>query len=512
MVTQRVPGSWLFPWLLALPTVLLALWVMVGWRFNGLYGQDPYAYYDFGVGPLRHFVLGGAALTPMFWPLGYPILITIASFLVGAVPPAGQIISLLGAAASVSLTYLLARDLLVEAGAEPALARRTGVIGAVVMGGTGWLVQSSAQIMPDSVALATSLLSGWALVRWCRNDSSPAWLALAAAALAWSTVTRWGQGVLALVWLLAALPAIRSRPSRFWRVLPWAALAGGVVLAVQLWLVFTVPPAPDLGPLPFAGDLGLVQGNGWALPHLSQRAFLTADGAQHYALPNLLYYATAAFRPKYLSPIFAPPALFGAVIVATRYHRALSLLVAWPAALLLFDAGLPEQNLRFVLAALPPVAILAGLGIAAAWDWVAPRWRPVLAGYLAIGLLVVVAVGLQDVDKVIAAHNADLQVARWTAETVPPGATTLSFGITLTLEHATHLRPQDLFELSVPELERLAANRRPLYLLVQVDQMEGQWALRAPGVDYRFLRRRFGLVRLGTLQGYTLFRVKSHEL
>jgi hypothetical protein len=294
---QRRLPAWLFPWLLALPTGLLAVWVMAGWGFNGLYGQDPYAYYDFGVGPLRHFVLGSAGLTAMFWPLGYPFLITVASLLIGAVPPAGQIVSLLAGAASVCLTYLLARDLLIEAGAEPALASRTGVVGAVLMGVTGWLVQSSAQIMPDSVAVATSLLSGWALVRWCRNDSSPAWLALAAAALAWSTVTRWGQGGLALVWLLAALPAIRRQPSRFWRALPWAILAAGAILAAQLWLVFTVPPGPIFRPLPFVGDLSLVRGNGWALPHLFQSSFLTDDASSA---------TTCRIFSSMLRPSFAP--------------------------------------------------------------------------------------------------------------------------------------------------------------------------------------------------------------
>jgi hypothetical protein len=62
--------SHLWPLLLALPTVLLSSWVIVAWKFNGLYGQDPFAYYDFGVGPLRHSVLDGAPLIAMFWPLG----------------------------------------------------------------------------------------------------------------------------------------------------------------------------------------------------------------------------------------------------------------------------------------------------------------------------------------------------------------------------------------------------------------------------------------------------------
>jgi hypothetical protein len=315
------------------------------------------------------------------------------------------------------------------------------------------------------------------------------------------------------VWLLAALPAIRSQPSRFAQAIPAMFLAGGAVLAAQVWLILMVAPHPTLASLPFAGDITLVRGahagGGWSATHLLQRDFLTPDGSQHYALPNLLFYATAAFRPQDLSPLFVPPALLGGVLVVSRYRRAVPLLVLWPAALLLFDAGLAEQNLRFVLQALPPVAILAGLGLAATWDWIVPRWRPALAVAVLVGLLAVAGLGLRDVGKLVAAHNADLAVARWTAARVPPRATTLTFGITLTLKHATSMRPLDLYGVSRHRLARLVGQARPVYVLVQVEQMEGQWALRSPGADYRFLRDGPGLIRIGGLHGYTLFRVRA---
>ena len=123
--------------MLALPSVLLASWVSVAWKFNALYGQDRFAYYDFGVGPLRHSILDGAPLTAMFWPLGYPILITLASMVVGPVPATGQIVNVVAACAAVWLTYLLGRDLLLLAGVAPARAQRAGALGAVLLGMTG---------------------------------------------------------------------------------------------------------------------------------------------------------------------------------------------------------------------------------------------------------------------------------------------------------------------------------------------------------------------------------------
>ncbi len=502
----------LWPFLLPLPMVLLAAWVIVAWKFNGLYGQDPFAYYDYGVGPLRRSVLTGAPLPAMFWPLGYPILITLASLALGPVTAAGQVVNLLAAAAAVGLTYLLGRDLLLQAGAAPRLARRTGALGALLLGLTGRLVESGVLIMADAVALATALLSAWALVRWSasveKNSGHAGWLVLSATALAWSVVTRWGQAALALAWLVVLLPTLRVRR---WRAFLWASIPAGVVLGAQLWLVVTVRPDAELGPLPFAGDLALVHGagSGWSLLHLFQHSFVTADGVQRYAWPNALFYASGPFRPQYLTPLFFPAALLGLVAAAVSYRRALLLLLSWPALLLLLDAGLAEQNPRFILAALPPLAILAGLGLAVIWARLRSRWRPPAGAVLAVGLLVVAVAGLRMLGTVNGARNADLQVSVWAASRLPDRATTLSFGLTLTLQHVTRLHVLDLSVLSRRDLARLAAQRRPLYLLVQEGAMAGQFAARPPGRNYRFLRGTPGLTWLGTLHGYTLSRVGS---
>ncbi|MBV9282480.1 MAG: hypothetical protein JOZ41_20570 [Chloroflexi bacterium] len=524
--TPGLRGAWprLWPLLLPLPTLLLAGWVIVAWRFNGLYGQDPFAYYDYGVGPLRRSLLHGAPLPAMFWPLGYPILITLSSLPLGPVTAAGQIVNLVADGAAVLLTYLLGRDLLLQAGADARLARRAGAFGALLLGMTGRLVESSVLIMADSVALATALLSAWALVRWSATPRAavdkgtsesahpPAarghsgWLALSSAALAWSVVTRWGQAVLVFAWLTAALP--RARAVR-WRALPWAVVPAAAVLGAQFWLILMVRPEADLGPLPFAGDLGLVNGagSGWSLLHLVQHSFVNADGVQRYPWPNGLFYAAGPFLPQYLTPLFLPAALLGLGAAATAFRRALPLLLAWPAFLLLFDAGLAEQNPRFILAALPPVAILAGLGLAVVWGRLPARARPLAAALLAAGLLIVAAAGLRELGTLNRERNADLQVAAWAAARVPAGATTLSFGLTLTLQHATALRVLDLSVLSRRELQRSIARPRPLYVLVQVGAMTGQFAARPPGVNYRYLRGEPGLIRLGTLYGYTLFAV-----
>jgi hypothetical protein len=509
----------LFPLLLCAPTVLLAVWVIVTWNFNGLYGQDPFAYYDYGVGPLRHSLLAGAPVTAMFWPLGYPSLITLASLVTGPVTAAGQAVNVLAGAAAVCFTYLLGRDVLLQAGADLRTSRRAAGLAAVLFGLTGRLLESNVLIMADSVAVATAVLSAWTLVRWTMSLEEDAltssgrsgWLALSAAALAWSVVTRWGQAALIVPWLVAIVPVLRTRRAALWRALPWAIVPAVAILGAQLWFVFTVRPEANLGNLPFAGDLGLVNGSGssWSLLHFFQHSFVNADGVERYTLPNALFYATGPFLPQYLTLLFLPAVAVGLVGATSRYRRSLLLLVAWPAVLLLFDAGLAEQNPRFIQAALPPIAILAGLGLVVILERLKSRSQLVAGAVVAGCLLFVAATGLRELSDLNRARRADLQVAQWAAARIPPHGVAVSFGITLTLQHATTLHVVDLSVLTATDLRKLSTRRRPAFLLIQMGAVNGQFAGQAPGIDFRILRDHPGLGWLGALHGYTLFRVGS---
>ncbi len=503
--------------ILPLPTVLLASWVIVVWKFNGLYGQDPFAYYDFGVGPLRRSLLDGVPLSAMFWPLGYPVLITLASFVLGPITAAGQVVNVLAGGATVCFTYLLGRDLLLRAGASPDLSRRAGASGALLLGVTGRVVESNVLIMADSVALATATLSAWALVRWCARGQElrphAGWPALSGTALAWSVITRWGQALLLGAWLIAALPMVvrHGRRKVWWRGVGWAVVPAMVVLGTQLWLVYTVRPDPSVSVLPFAGDLVHVNGAGigWSLTHLFQHRFVNGDGVQQYPWPNGWYYAGGAFLSQYLTPIFLPATVVGVIVAATSYPRSLLLLLSWPAFLLTFDAGLAQQNPRYILAALPPIALLAGLGSAVVWEHLPAPWRALGTVLMGAALVTVAAIGLRGVSTLNAERNSDLQVATWAAAREPVGATTLTFGLTLTLQHSTHLRVVDLSVLSQRALQRLVVRQGPLYLLVQERAMTGQFAAQPPGINYRRLKANPGLTLLGGLHGYTLARVNK---
>src|SRR5689334_7853123 len=67
--------------------------------FDGLYGQDAFAYTDYALGPLRTALAAGRLPPPFFWPPGYPIAI--------AATGSGQLVAVVAGAAVPVLTALL---------------------------------------------------------------------------------------------------------------------------------------------------------------------------------------------------------------------------------------------------------------------------------------------------------------------------------------------------------------------------------------------------------------------
>jgi hypothetical protein len=96
----------LLPLLLFLFALLVRLALVAVAEFDGLYGQDSFAYFYYALS-LREAVGAGDLPPPFFWPLGYPALVALATLLTGPQPFAGQFVSLLTGAAVAPLVYLI---------------------------------------------------------------------------------------------------------------------------------------------------------------------------------------------------------------------------------------------------------------------------------------------------------------------------------------------------------------------------------------------------------------------
>jgi len=530
-IISRAPADQHIALLLGGIAIAAALAARVLWPFDGLYGQDAFAYFRYAQA-LWPWLLHGTALPIYYWPAGYPILVALLLPFSGGSSAAGQLVSSAAAASAAALTFLLCRELLPDAPAGRVAALVAGLIVAL----SGAVLRAGLIVMADATALACCAAALLALVRYTRTRRGR-WLVATALALGWAIITRWVCGLLALPMLIYLLSESTKATSestkdtkvtkvgkthikpRFVRfvsfvdrpigmrdrrsstpLLYWlAAAALGALIVVPQVIVSGATGAPP------SRQQWVVA---WNIANAWQRDFTTVDGTQHYALPVAAFYLAQMAWPSYLAPPLALLCVPGALwLIWRRRWPALALLVGWPLALWLFLSGIPYQNSRFVLPALPALAGLAGLGFS--WLYAAIDRRRLLLGGLAVALAVGLAWGVRDYRKLVAYANDQLALVDWVRARLPNGSTLITFGATLTLQHYTNADVRELYYLEPPDLDAIVQRGQPTYLLLDVDSTERQWVGLRPQRDYQYLQAQPGLEIIGQRAPYSLFRLKA---
>jgi 4-amino-4-deoxy-L-arabinose transferase-like glycosyltransferase len=471
--------------MLALFSAALALRAVIAsnWQFDGLYGQDPYAYYDYAQ------ALRGGQLPLFFWPLGYPLLLAGTFSIFGPSAAVGQGVSLLLGALIVVMVYLLARQV---GGSEIGAA-----LAALLIAICGQAIQSSIVIMADIPALAWAVLSA-ILLRLYIEGRGVRWLIAAAALLALASITRWLYLALFPAWLLTLWSAHQLRR----RDLGLALLAAALILVPQI-LYSATSPYPVF-------DHAWVQG--WSPENAFRYRFTNVDGEFIYQQINLLYYAKPVYDAYYLAPVFAPFALIGLWGLARRSRSGAVMIGAWILLPFLFLVGIPYQNIRFSLIVVPPVVVLAGLGGEIVWRRVGKRWLPrlVLIGLLIFGIALTGAAARDMIGTFLSSQQSDQQAVAWAVAQMPPDSRVYAFGLTLRLQHQP--APLNVKELYYESRDSLAAQWIPDhddYLLANVWVIENQWNGRELQLAYHWLRDVRGLEEIGRSGFYQLFRIRG---
>jgi 4-amino-4-deoxy-L-arabinose transferase-like glycosyltransferase len=491
---------WLILGLLVVSFALRAL-IVASYQFDGLYGQDPYAYFDFA-----RAIVEGRDPGAFFWPLGYPALLISGFALFGVSAEIGQIINLLLGAALTPLVYILA--------CQTGCGRFGAFVAGVLMLACGQALQSSLVIMSDIPTLFWTTLSAIFLLRY-REINQVRWLALSALTLALACITRWLALSLALPWVLVVLWTWHWRVR--WREWLLAAVAALIIFIPQI-LYSMSSPYPTL-------SHHWVEG--WSPGNIFQREFNNVDGYYLYDQINAIFYAQVFHNAYYLAPIFAPFSLLGAgVILKQRRFSAAVILLGWLLIPYIFLVGIPYQNIRYPLILFPPAVVLVGVGMQAAVKWiqqVISRRQPGGAGlrsaliytiyigtaiFLVIGLAQTASASRPIIHIFITNQQRDRALADWTQTNVPPDATLYTFSVTLTLQHHTSL---NVYEIYYETPETLAEHWRGEsdndYLLINLWDITHQWEGLAPQIAYEWLRDERGLTELARYGNYTLFKI-----
>lgn len=481
--------------LLFLAGLLLRLNYLISSGFDGLYGQDAYAYYDFA-GNIQTFIQTGQSLPPFFWPLGYPALLALGFTLLGPSAAVGQTVTLLMGAALAPLVYILARQMRCGIGG--------GFTAGLLMAVCGQSVQSSLVLMADTPALFWLLASGITLMAYFsshpEHKSRPMQLAAAVLFLSMACLTRWLYLALIPVWGAALLLYQETR----WRDVGIAGIVGLLVLLPQLTYSLT-------NPYPILNHAWV---QGWSPFNAFQHEFANIDGYFLYEQPNALFYAQPCYAAYYLAPLFTPFILVGLLILARRKPCSRSIMLAgWLLLPYLFLIGIPYQNIRFPLIMFPAVALLAGIGLEYSVQWLAGRVSHRALVYSGATLLVAVGAGLTAFTSIpivttfIASQQDDKAVIRQIAERLPPDTTVYTFGLTLALRHYTDFEVYELYHETPETLKEKWQHGRIDYLLVDPWNINSQWKGREPQIAMQWFEDQRVLTRIGNYSHYVLYRI-----
>ena len=475
----------------------LRLYPVLVLHFDGLYGQDPYAYYSYGQ-QVREAVARLQLPGMFFWPLGYPALVALGFTLTGEQPFGPQWVSLIAGAMVSVLAFLIAAEVARQTRQSARFARVAGLVAWAVTAVCGQLIQSSMVIMADAPGLMWATLSAWSLLVYGRARRSR-WIVLSAFALSWATMTRWQYGSLALPW---ALYVIFNRPFVFRH----AALAVAVGIVTFSPQIAHTLQNPD----PLVAHEWL---QGWSVSNALLRDFVTADGTFHYDQSPAQYYAQPLYSMYYMSPLLLPFLLIGLALLAR--HVALVVILGWSLIQYGFLAGIPYENIRFALAIFPPLAVFVGLG--AAWLLInlqrsaTLRWVIVPLSCLLIvySLLATLRSSGPILTGFVTAKDSDLAAARWIEQRIPePDATVYCLDLLLTMQHYTALHPVQIYQMTTATLSAQLQQTRPRYAVFNVWTTEHQWRGESPWAIYHWLLDHPGLSEIGTFGSYTLYRIR----
>ncbi len=320
---------------LILPILLLVVIRFLA-GFDGLYGQDPYEYLRYSQA-LKEFILTGTSPGDYFWPVWYPLAGALLSLFI---PDTGFCLQLISAF-SLSIVFIYSIKLIGIL--FPGKEKNAPLYIGILMILSPFMLRFGFSIMADLLTLATLLMGTYYMVSFIRGRSVFA-LCMGALLYSISFMSRYAVALLLLPMIIYVAYSFFLHRSK-WYFIPFALLAG------------ILPIIPHL----------LIRGESsvhfvlhdwitnWSPLHFFRNKFITRDGFQAFVFPNIIYSLGGVFHPRY----FAAGILF--LILGFKKFQwpvELRILLTGLILYLVFLAGIPYQNNRFLLLALPFLLII----------------------------------------------------------------------------------------------------------------------------------------------------------
>lgn len=481
-------------------------------HFDGLYGQDAYAYYGYGVDikSALHEVRSPAAT---YWPLGYPILLALSFLALGTSPDTAQILSIALGALSSLLVFRLMFDYTTKHLQWSLFsAISTGLVAGLIFTLSGQVLQSSVVVMSDVPAVFWALLSLWSLLQyhWQLDISHLAWrwIFLTGVALGMAAITRWIFGLLIVPWELACLLIWRGRLK--WRDLLIALIPFSIIIGLQLLHSRQNPTA-------FYDHQWLQT---WDISHANQQDFINADGTFQYEKTQFDYYADMYRNDTYLVYPLVIYLGLGMVGLLSNLRRNIMLIIlmsGWVGTTFIFLVGIPYQNIRFALAFFPPLVMVSALGWGYVWQGAKrlPRLKWIVLIVLIISLIkpmhISYQTGFEATETLANRKSKDLKAIEWAKSQISenePVVYSLNLHLMLVV-YAPDFTNRQIFYETPETLANRIDPQQPTYILLNNWSIQNQWEGKSPQIALQWLMDNFDVETIGRSGNYYLWRIQS---
>jgi hypothetical protein len=440
-------------------------------NFNGLYGQDAHEYYRYSLA-LANFLTGGPEPGAFFWPVIYPAAGALLSIVFPDILSL-QILSLLSGA----WTYINFCRILNLMYPKGTMRQRYTFL---YLFCSPFFIRAFSIGMSDILAMAFLTASWLKYLEW--NSRKEMHLLLISICFGLFAVqTRYVSIILLIPIIPGILTTIKERTTNSLIIL------FGIIIAITPSIIFRSIDIESIISHPWIST--------WNPLNIFNCKFETLEGTFNYTFPNIAYVLAVIFHPGFM--------FTGIILVLYNLKNNFLKFKWWVITLiiyLIFLAGIPFQNLRFLLLGFPIVLILFYQGYEDMMRKVIfKRYKIIL--FISF-ILIQFVLAIRAIEPLYIYQQEEIAISNEIKKY--PNSTIYCFGINGALK--TYDVTQDvinLWNVSNPLLPSGA-----LFLYNQV-RFEKQYKITPPGKIYQKMRGQGRLMYIKTLpNGWQLYRIR----
>ncbi|HST04814.1 MAG TPA: phospholipid carrier-dependent glycosyltransferase [Chloroflexia bacterium] len=532
--------------------------------YDGLYGQDSYAYYYQARALLDEFTGKPPQAWALFstdqlyhWPIGYHIHLILGQIITGGVD-GGRAITIITAVGAAVVLYLLVGELFHTASRFVRVL--AGLVAGMALPLVATFTRMGLSVMADVPALFWGLLAIFLCLRsWSQSvpgesDGGGAQTTgkrrvasalIGGLALGIAVLIRYASAffIIPVVIYLAfrffgSRSAMPAKTRLYVRLRYPVLFVSGFALGIlpQILYLITHTHLLSNGELPAAyGDWI----NGWSPANLFASTVTNSDGTATFPQPMIAFYLLQPLYDSdqgFLSGYYIPALLSGiASTVQRRLWPVLATLVAWWLVPALFYSGTTYQAHRFALTYLPVLLIFTGIGAATVVEHCMQALRriserstalrlpirPIISVFASAIVLLGLAAGVYKAQgsvrgwmQIHESFKVDeqlvLALTRQAAGAYPPDSPPklVAFGMTEALFHYTQWPTIELFNSDDAVLSSFLRAPGAHILVLPVDAISAQWAGTPLAGRWSWLQQTYNLVPEGSAATYTVFKIE----